>query len=335
MKKPFQIAGITTLTIVFLFVIVLVYLPQNYSMKRSIVIKAKVSDILPQLNNLHNWNNNWSPWVKADSTLKISYSKPECGKGATMQWTGKQMGKGEIAITHSNTDSIAYTLHFTDFDSYSKAVFILTENEEGTKLEWINSGNLSFFLRWMQPLMEKITARDYETGLVNIKSYVESHKSKEVSTEMKIETSQSTVKQALLIKVRCNKKEIGKKLAESYNKILAEMRVQELTIVGWPFAIYYQYENDLYEFEAGLAVNKKGICKTGVQYREFRIQPVVQTLYHGSYDSTGIAHTAIKKWLLQHNKKVSNSAWEFYVNDPETVKNPAEYQTLVVYPMEK
>jgi AraC family transcriptional regulator len=44
------------------------------------------------------------------------------------------------------------------------------------------------------------------------------------------------------------------------------------------------------------------------------------------------AHAAIEAWLGAHALKPAGDPWEVYVTDPGEVPNPAEWQTLVVWP---
>ena len=63
-------------------------LPSHVTVSRSVVINAPEPVVFPYLNNLHRFND-WSPWAARDPQLQVSYSGPEQGKGAKIEWTSE------------------------------------------------------------------------------------------------------------------------------------------------------------------------------------------------------------------------------------------------------
>jgi effector-binding domain-containing protein len=54
----------------------------------------------------------------------------------------------------------------------------------------------------------------------------------------------------------------------------------------------------------------------------------------GPYNQVGKAYSAIEQWLKTNNRKAKSAPFEVYVNDPNTVKSPAEIQTDIYQPIE-
>src|SRR3954471_8163608 len=75
-------------------------LPSAYKVERSVTIAAPAEVVFDQVNDLKK-NEAWSPWMKNDPTLQISYTGPEAGQGAASSWSSKKMGNGSQTITES------------------------------------------------------------------------------------------------------------------------------------------------------------------------------------------------------------------------------------------
>ncbi len=89
--------------LVLILVVVSVALPSYVTVARSVVINAPEYVVFPYLNNLHSFND-WSPWAARDPQLQATFSGPDQGKGAKMDWTSsvRSVGDGSITITESN-----------------------------------------------------------------------------------------------------------------------------------------------------------------------------------------------------------------------------------------
>src|SRR4029079_675928 len=89
--------------LVMIFAGVALALPSYVNVARSVVINAPESAVFPYINNLHRFND-WSPWAARDPQLQATFSGPEEGKGAKIEWTSSQrsVGDGSVTITDSN-----------------------------------------------------------------------------------------------------------------------------------------------------------------------------------------------------------------------------------------
>ena len=88
--------------LVVIFIAVNAFLPGKFEVEKSVVIDAKAVDVFEQVNNFKNWKK-WSPWQKMDPTMKVEYSGPINGTGATMSWVSadQNVGVGSQTITKS------------------------------------------------------------------------------------------------------------------------------------------------------------------------------------------------------------------------------------------
>ena len=68
-------------------------LPGKVHVERSIAIAAPAEKIFPLINSPRRFNE-WSPWAQIDPDMKITFSGPESGVGATMEWQSENRNVG-------------------------------------------------------------------------------------------------------------------------------------------------------------------------------------------------------------------------------------------------
>lgn len=165
--------------VVVLLLIVLIggaYLqPRNVHVERTVLVDRPPEVVFPLLNSLHRFNE-WSPWQTYDPQMRMSYSGPESGVGARMEWAGNsKVGHGSQEITVSEKDSrVASTIEFGD-QGPAQATFKLTPIAGQTQVSWsldVDMGNNPIG-RYMGLLMDRNVGPDYERGLEALKALAE------------------------------------------------------------------------------------------------------------------------------------------------------------------
>ncbi|MBX2841356.1 MAG: SRPBCC family protein [Flammeovirgaceae bacterium] len=171
--KVLKIIGIILASLVLLFVIIGFALPKDYGMERSIKIDAPVSQVYAQVNDFKNWEN-WSPFYKADPTMKLSYGSVTAGTGATYSWESEDSGEGEQSITACETNKSIDT--YLDFKEQGEAYGHWDFEEKGnvTLVTWSFRGEADGLMeKWMGVLMGAFLGPIFEDGLNRLKSTVE------------------------------------------------------------------------------------------------------------------------------------------------------------------
>ncbi len=151
--------------------------PDDFRVSRSIEIKAPVSTVFNQVSNLRSWEA-WSPWLKRDPNMKLSYSGPEFGVGAISAWEGNsEVGSGRMTTVAEEPDvSIKFNLEFyKPFEGSSTADFTFTPVGENVKVVWTMNGKSHFFCKAMGLIfnVDKMIGDDFEAGLSGIKVLAE------------------------------------------------------------------------------------------------------------------------------------------------------------------
>lgn len=154
---------------------VAVALPSNVNVARSVVINAPEYIVFPYLNNMKRFNS-WSPWAARDPQLQATFSGPEEGKGAKIEWTSSagSVGDGSIAITESQPNNhidLAMTVNGLE----GEGSYDVAPAGSGSKVTWgfgYETGS-SPFRRWKGLMLDRFIGAEYQTGLARLKERIE------------------------------------------------------------------------------------------------------------------------------------------------------------------
>lgn len=176
-KAILVIAGVLIATVV-VFCCVVAMQPADFTIVRTTTINATPDKIFEQVNDFHKWEA-WSPWAKIDPAMKTTYSGPQAGPGSTYAWVGNNdVGEGKMAITASHpNEHIAIDLEFIKpFAAKNITEFTFKPDGEKTSVTWTMTGKNNFISKAFNLVMnmDKLVGGDFEKGLAQIRSVVES-----------------------------------------------------------------------------------------------------------------------------------------------------------------
>lgn len=151
--------------------------PDAFSVHRSANIAAPPEQIYPLIANLKTMNT-WSPFADPDPNIKISYSGPEAGIGASHTWSGNaKVGEGKIEITEAQAPcNVALRLQMVKpMRADNRVEFTLQPVGKATNVTWQMSGKQPLLAKFMTLFMDcdKIVGSQFEKGLSNLKAIAE------------------------------------------------------------------------------------------------------------------------------------------------------------------
>lgn len=174
-KKIAVVLGV----ILAIFVSIAALTPEEYMIKREIVINAKPEDIFPNLVSAKN-TDKWMPWRETDSQVQMAYAGPEEGVGSISKWESPgQMGTGMAEIISVNPNQLVKTkiTYTKPMEMSQESEFELTPVGENTLMTWKVSGKQPFIPRLICVLMfmnmDKYVGGMFEKGLKDLKTIVE------------------------------------------------------------------------------------------------------------------------------------------------------------------
>jgi uncharacterized protein YndB with AHSA1/START domain len=151
---------------------VAVGLPAHVTVARSVVTNAPESAVFPYLANLHHFKE-WSPWAARDPQLQLTYSGPDSGKGARVDWVSdvRSIGTGSIEVTNADPNkTLELAVNFNGLDGTSG--FDISPSGSGSKVTWTfgyDSGS-SPLKRWKALALDGFVGAEYRAGLDKLKA---------------------------------------------------------------------------------------------------------------------------------------------------------------------
>jgi hypothetical protein len=167
----------TVAAVVAVFIVVVATRPSEFRITRTAKVSAPPSAVFAQVNDFHKWTG-WSPWEKIDPNLKRTYEGAPAGTGAVYSWSGnKKVGEGRMTLTESRpSDLIRLKLEFLKpFKATNTTEFTFKSEDNQTAVTWSMTGKKNFMAKafCLFTNMDKMVGGDFEKGLANMKSAVE------------------------------------------------------------------------------------------------------------------------------------------------------------------
>lgn len=150
-------------------------LPAHVTVARSVEINAPEYAIFPYLNSPRRYES-WSPWAVRDPNMKRTYSGPQEGKGAKVEWQSDKpaIGTGSLEIVDTELPRrVGLTVSFNGLEGTSD--FELAPAGSGSKVTWsfgYQTGS-SLLKRWKALMLDGFVGSEYEAGLEKLKARVE------------------------------------------------------------------------------------------------------------------------------------------------------------------
>ena len=187
--KALKTLVVILLTLVTLFFIIGLILPDDAHLERTIVINAPPQKVFNQLNTF-NTITAWSPWVKMDPDIIVEYSGPEYGVGAVYEWSSADpsIGEGKQEIVESRADEYIKTqMSFVGMEGEHFAEFILKPVDGSTEITWTYDGRTnSFFWRYFMASTNFMLGPMYDEGLEDLKFFIEGLPDAEIEPEIMV-----------------------------------------------------------------------------------------------------------------------------------------------------
>ena len=162
--------------ILFFLLIVPLFLPSSFEIKRSITVASSPETAFNNVSNFKNWEA-WSPWFAQEPSANYTYEGPPGVVGSFSQWDGKKIGSGRQTLVRiiKNEAIETHLQFFKPFESESFGYWDFETIVEGqTKVTWGFRGRLSYPLeRYFGLTFESMMGKDFEYGLKHLKDILE------------------------------------------------------------------------------------------------------------------------------------------------------------------
>ncbi|OJW77577.1 MAG: hypothetical protein BGO69_11770 [Bacteroidetes bacterium 46-16] len=316
MKKFLRFIGILLLVLILIVVILGIIEPKDVTVERSITINGPREMVWDQMTQFKN-GPNWDPWYKMEPDVARTYFGTDGQPGSGYNWVGKKTGSGTMKDTGINGDKMNYALHFEKpMPGDASGFYQVSDNGDGTvKVTWNYYQHMPFPFNGMQAFMsmDKMLGNTFDSGLVNLKKYVESNK-------MAMGSSAHEMQFPGHIYAGMRKTVPMADLGKFYSATQATLN-KELAgkISGPATGLYYSWDTVKHVTDVAIVypiTDTTGIAKTMNIVHVIPSNSVMIT-HTGPYSGLMDAHMAIGKYMGEKNKKMGMVIEEYTVGTPQ------------------
>ena len=321
-----------------LLIIIGLALPQRARVVASIEVDAPLATVFALTNDFHRASL-WLPWIETDPNVRIVYSGPDRGVGATITWDGLIVGTGTQVITESIPYEHITTTINPGGPGEAKSWFDFVDTGRSTYLDWSFEVDYGYNIvgRFAALLLTDIIRRDYEHGLASLKNIAESLPRADFS-DLEIERLVVEAKEIAYVSAASppDPASVSEAMGRAYFRILNFIDKHGLANAGAPLSITRSFSGSNLLFDAAIPV--QGVTdatprdESGVKIGTTHAGTVIRAKHLGSYRSLGQTHQKIAAYLAALGIERDGVAWESYVSDPTKVPE-AKMLTYVFYPI--
>jgi effector-binding domain-containing protein len=158
------------------------------------------------------------------------------------------------------------------------------------------------------------------------------NKKGEINMDIKCEVKEQPAQPVLVIRTTTPVQELPQVLGSSYGAIAQYLSSLGEGPAGAPFVIYFNMDMQALDIEIGFPVSHSLPGQGNIQSDKIFGEKVATCLFTGPYSEVGPAYEALTQFVKDRQLEASGVAYEFYLNDPQTVKT-AELQTQIYFPL--
>jgi len=315
--------------------IVPLFTPATAEVSAEIEIALDPAQIFPSVASFVN-RNLWDPWVASDSTTGVKIDPKPGYVGSTYAWDGEKLGTGRMEVVSvAENESITSSLWFGDVDTPSVIDWKFEPVNGGTRAVWSFSQETRYPIGRLGMIFGKIFLKQsFETGLANLKQYLESMP-QSLSSLGTITIATQNSMEAMVANGAGTMETIGEQLGNLYGTIMMEVGKQQLQVVGAPFVHYLDYDETTghSNYVAGIPVLAPGENSGEVYSISYAEMEIVRAMHTGPYEEFSNSYDLMDQYIQSNSLEITGEGFEHYLTDPGTEPDPAKWQTLIAFPL--
>ncbi len=307
-----------------LFLVVGFLLPRQVHVERSVAIDAPPTTVFALLGGFRMFHR-WSPWHGLDPNLRYTYSGPDFGAGATIEWAGdpKTVGSGRQEIVEARSpDRILFALYFGP-DGRATGEYTLSAEGDDTRVTWGFDTDLGVnpLGRYFGLMMDGMVGKDFEKGLASLKILAEGlpkHDFASLAVE-RVEVEPATV---AYVTARSGKdeQEIARTIGGAYGQVMQFMSQHAVKQAGPPITINRERSDAGYEFDAAIPIDRvpdeEIPADSPVQVKQTYAGTTLKVVHRGPYRNMQDTYLGLEAWMAAHGFEAGGPPWDEYVTDP-------------------
>lgn len=315
--------------------IIPLFTPATAEVKAEIEIDLDAAKIFPLVASFEN-REAWDPWVSQDSTTLVSIDSKPGFVGSTYSWDGEKLGTGKMEVVSVKEGTyIESSLWFGEVETPSLVEWNFTPTEHGTNVVWSFSQETRYPVGRLGMIFGKVFLKQsFDTGLSNLKTYLEDLPWPESTLgPITVETQPAIF--AMEAGGAGTMETIGEQLGPLFGAVYGEIEKQQLQVAGPAFVRYFDYDESTghSKYRAGFQIAQKGKSSGEVFAVSYPGMKVVQAMHTGPYEEFSSSYEKLDAYIKSQGLEVTGEAFEFYVIGMMTESDPANWQTLITFPL--
>jgi AraC family transcriptional regulator len=139
----------------------------------------------------------------------------------------------------------------------------------------------------------------------------------------------------LFVRLRPARHELAAAIAGGVGKTYAHSQKAGLAFAGQPFTRYLSTGPGVLSIEVGLPLAAAGRGDGDVEAGELPGGPVAVGIHAGPYDQLTETYAALERWIEANGFHTAGPPWESYTTDPADYPDPADWRTVVYWPISR
>ena len=119
----------------------------------------------------------------------------------------------------------------------------------------------------------------------------------------------------------------------AFTATAAELGAQGLAPVGPPVALYTGEVGETTDVTAGFPTTEPPTPGGGLVAAVLPAGRAAVTVHHGPYDAMVTTYSGLMGWFEEQGLTPGPTMWEEYLVGPDSVADPAEWRTRIVWPV--
>jgi len=139
----------------------------------------------------------------------------------------------------------------------------------------------------------------------------------------------------VVVRAKVHPEQLAPVMSKLFPAVTAFVQASEAEPAGPPFSRYFSMRDEKWEIACGMAVSQPLTGAGQVEASELPGGAAVTTIHRGRYEALGESWAALQHWIKDNGKVPGEAPWELYWTDPGKVKDPAEWRTEIVIPVQE
>ena len=334
------------LMLVVLLAIVPLFLPKTMHVEEEHVFDASIESVYNHYNDLTKFTQ-FDAWSQMDPDIKINYSSPAIGEGASYKWESqdRNLGTGSMTISESKLNEfVLYDLQFGDMTGNTTEAIFQRLDDGKTRVIWsFDSGESGYPYQIFNVLMNGTVKDNLKKGFANLESLLQKDSSldndnKDINNGgFMLEERPAQKLFGVIQQTSTDSDEIETAMSETFGLVrsyLVDANSLTEEQIGKPVVLWKQFDVDSETalFYCGFFVNENVPEVDDFEFINVPGGKYLTTIHQGSYRTLDITYEKLYELAAVQNLEISNNTYDVYLNDASTTEEK-DLRTQIFVPV--